>query len=182
MNKMLLAVFANHVDAEAAINDLEKKGFRAQDISVIMNDSTQAKVIAKNTAATVAGDTAGGAVTGGIVGGLAGLLMGLTAITLPGLGAFFIAGPLATALGLTGAAASAAAGTMTGAAAGGLLGALLGLGFSEDEAKVYQEYVGTGKILITVPVTTMQANDVERILDDNNAVESRLVNQPNNQI
>lgn len=177
MNKMILAVFATHIDAEAAINDLEKKGFRAQDISVIMNDSTQAKVVATNTGATVAGDTAGGAVTGGIVGGLAGLLMGLTAITVPGLGALFIAGPLATALGLTGAAASAAAGTITGAAAGGLLGALLGLGFSEDEAKTYQDYVSTGKILLTVPTTDTQASEVETILDDNNALETRLINQ-----
>lgn len=177
MNKMILAVFANHVDAEAAINDLEKKGFRAQDISVIMNDAAQAKVVATNTGATVAGDTAGGAVTGGIVGGLAGLLMGLTAITVPGLGALFIAGPLAAALGLTGAAASAAAGTITGAAAGGLLGALLGLGFSEDEAKVYQNYVTTGKILLTVPTTDAQANEVETIVESNNALETRLINQ-----
>lgn len=177
MNKMILAVFATHIDAEAAINDLEKKGFRAQDISVIMNDSTQAKVVATNTGATVAGDTAGGAVTGGIVGGLAGLLMGLTAITVPGLGALFIAGPLASALGLTGAAASAAAGTITGAAAGGLLGALLGLGFSEDEAKVYQNYVTSGKILLTVPTTDAQASEVETILDSNHAVETRQINQ-----
>ncbi len=179
MNKMILAVFSTHIDAEAAINDLEKKGFRPQDISVVMNDSTQAKVIATNTGATVAGDTAAGAATGGIVGGLAGLLMGLTALTVPGLGALFIAGPLATALGLTGAAASAAAGTITGAAAGGFLGALLGLGFSEDEAKIYQDYVGAGKILLTVPTTTTQTKEIESILDQNNAIETRVVmNQP----
>ncbi len=175
MNKTILAVFATHADAEAAINDLQKNGYQPKDISVVMKDSTEAKVVATNTGAAVAGDTAAGAATGGIVGGLAGLVMGLTAITVPGLGALFIAGPLAVALGLTGAAASAAAGTITGAAAGGLLGALLGLGFSEDEAKTYQQYVGTGRILLAIPATTLQSDTIEKILDDNNAIESKTV-------
>jgi len=84
--------------------------------------------------------------TGAILGGLAGLAVANG--ILPGLGTLFVAGPLATALGFTGAAATTAAGALTGAAAGGLVGALAGLGVSDDEAKVYEKRIKSGAVLV----------------------------------
>jgi hypothetical protein len=58
------------------------------------------------------------------------------------------AGPIAAALGTAGATAAAGAGI--GVVAGGLIGALTGWGFSEAEARAYQEGVERGDILLAV--------------------------------
>ena len=45
---------------------------------------------------------------------------------------------IAAALGLTGVAATTVSGALTGALAGGLIGALTGLGFTKEDAELYQ--------------------------------------------
>jgi hypothetical protein len=140
-----VAVFGNTTDAESAINDLRTAGIKDADISYVY--TSENKTVVEDAGGNSVGEgAAAGAGTGAIVGGLAGLAVANG--ILPGLGTLFVAGPLATALGLTGAAATTAAGAMTVAAAGTLIGALTGLGVSEDEAKVYEEKVKLGSILV----------------------------------
>jgi hypothetical protein len=85
-----------------------------------------------------------GAGLGGAIGGTTGAVLAAiaaigTTIALPGLG-LLVAGPLAAAL------AGAGAGAMTG----GLIGALIGAGIPEDRAKLYDEGVRNGGIVMGV--------------------------------
>lgn len=116
---------------------------------------------------------ASGAVTGGALGGLTGLLIGLGVISIPGVGPFLAAGPLVAALGLTGAAATTATGTVTGAIAGGIIGALTSLGFPPEEAKIYEEEIRGGGILLVVPTLNERTNEVRSLVEKYNAREVR---------
>src|SRR5690606_15081737 len=79
-----------------------------------------------------------GAIVGGSVGGIIGAIAAIgTNAIIPGLG-LAVAGPIAGAL----------AGAGAGGAAGSLLGALVGAGIPEERAKVYEEGVKEGGIVV----------------------------------
>lgn len=168
----VIGIFDDRGDAEHAVDELKANGYNPKDISIVMKDVGEGKMLAKDTGADVAGGAASGAATGALVGGLAGLV---ASMMIPGLGAFFIGGPIAAALGLTGAAASTASGAATGALAGGLLGALTGLGLSEDDARMYETRVNEGGILIAVPTRQGETSTVERILKNTNADNIKMI-------
>lgn len=172
MTKTVLGIFADRDSAEEAVFKLKAEGYNPKDISIVMKDKQEGEILAEDTGTDVVGGALTGATTGAIVGGLAGLL---ASTFIPGLGAFFIGGPLAAALGLTGAAASTASGAATGALAGGLLGALTGLGLSEDEAKDYEEKIREGGILLAVPARMGDDAQVEQILADSGAHDIKSV-------
>ena len=140
-----VGVFSNAEHAEMAIGDLRAAGVKDADISYVYSAEGKT-IVEEGGGSSVGANAAAGAGTGAILGGIAGLAVANG--ILPGLGSLFVAGPLAAALGLTGAAATTAAGAITGAAAGTLVGALTGLGVSEEEAKVYEEKVKLGSFLI----------------------------------
>lgn len=171
----VLAVFNNRQDAEGAINDLEHNGYNPKDISIMMTDSVDRNVIVENTGASVAEGAVSGATTGAVVGGLAGLLIGIGAIAIPGIGGLLIGGPLAVALGLTGAAATTVSGAATGALAGGLLGALVNIGVPEEQARVYEDHVRAGGILVAVPATSDRIGKVKEALEDFNAKDLNVI-------
>lgn len=173
MDKTIIGVFDNREHAEMAINDLREIGIQDSDISYIYN--SEGRTVTEEGGGTHVGEGAAeGASTGAIIGGIAGLVV--AAGVIPGLGALFVAGPIATALGLSGAAATTAAGAMTGAAAGGILGALIGLGVKEDEAKIYEERVKLGGVLVTVKTTDPAA--AHSIFDKHGAEEVREYSMP----
>ena len=172
---MIFGVFTERENAENAINELEHEGFDPKNISIIMKNQDDAKEIENNTGANVTEGAATGAATGAVVGGLAGLLIGIGAIAIPGIGALLVAGPLVAALGLTGAAASTVAGATTGAVAGGLIGALVKLGIPEEDAKVYEEKVKSGAILVAVPEMVGKQMDVSSVLTDHGAEQVKTV-------
>lgn len=172
MQKTVFGVFDDRFDAEAAMSDLEKVGYNPKDISIVMRDREKIKEFADDTGVDVAGGTVSGAATGGFIGGLAGLV---ASFVIPGLGAFFIGGPIAAALGLTGAAATAATGAATGAVAGGFIGALVGFGVSEEDARVYESRINEGAILLAVPAKSGEEIEVTDILEENGATNVRAV-------
>ena len=175
MASVILGVFSQTDKAADAIDALEAEGYNPKDMSFMMKDSAHAKEFSKGTGAgEVVEDTVGGAVGGAILGGLAGLV---ASFVIPGLGAFFIGGPLAAALGLTGAAATTASGAATGAVAGGLLGALTSaFGLSDDEARIYEQRINEGGILVAVPARAGDEEEVESILSQFDADNVKLVN------
>ncbi len=175
MSKMIFGVFAERENAENAINELENEGFDPKNISIVMKNHEDAKLIEHNTGANVAGGATAGAATGAVIGGLAGLLIGIGAIAIPGIGALLVAGPLVAALGLTGATASTVAGATTGALAGGLIGALVKLGIPEEDAKVYEDRVKSGAILVAVPEMNGKDREVSSILTDQGAEQVKTV-------
>lgn len=179
MASMILGVFSTRENADAAIAELRDSGYDPKHISIIMKNMDNNETVVNNAAGTgsnVAGGAASGATTGGVVGALAGLLVGIGAIAIPGVGALLIGGPLAAALGLTGAAATTVSGALTGALAGGLIGALVGLGVPEEDAKVYQQRIEAGGILVAVPAKTGESADAKDILATNGADQIRSVN------
>jgi uncharacterized membrane protein len=174
MPETVLAVFSNRDNAEMAIEDLQSEGYNPKDISIVMRDREEAEGVARDTGSNVAAGAVSGATTGGVVGAITGLLVGIGAIAIPGIGGVLIGGPLAAALGLTGAAATTVSGAATGAVAGGLIGALMGLGVPEEEARVYEERIKAGEIMIAVP-TRGRGREVESILSDHGADQIRTV-------
>jgi hypothetical protein len=169
MADMIISVFSERDDAEDAIEELKTAGYDPKDISIMMKNNTEQRDLADSTGSNVAGGAVTGATTGGVIGAIAGLLIGVGAIAIPGLGAILIGGPLAAALGLTGAAATTVSGAATGALAGGLLGALMGLGIPEEDARVYEERVNQGAILVAIPVRENRESEARDILEENGA-------------
>ncbi len=177
---MVLGTFSDRTRAENAINQLKDTGYDAKDISVVVKDTQEGREVADNTGANVAEGAVSGATTGGALGALAGLLIGIGAIAVPGIGGLLIGGPIAAALGLSGAAATTVSGAVTGALAGGLVGALVGLGLPEEEARLYEEQVKQGAVLLAVPVRDTSGMAAKDILQNNGADQIREVNTPDN--
>ncbi len=143
----IIGVFKDRYKAEAAINEIKEMGVADTDISCIYKDS-DGDAKDSQTGEKVGSGAVKGATAGGALGAIAGLVVANG--ILPGLGTLFVAGPLAAALGFTGAAATAVAGAATGAAAGGLIGALSQFGISAKDAELYEEYVRKGEALVIV--------------------------------
>ncbi|MBA3813689.1 MAG: hypothetical protein H0X26_04245 [Alphaproteobacteria bacterium] len=149
----LTALFKNPQNAENIYNDLLKKGYKKEDITLMMSDEVQKKFFSSGSASenvmgtkTLQGLGVGGAV-GGTVGAIAAALAAAgTSLVIPGLG-IVVAGALAASL----------AGAGAGAAAGGLVGALVGAGIPEAEVKNYEEGIKGGGVVIGV--TPLTSND-----------------------
>jgi len=171
----LVGIFDNRSDAESAINELRSMDIADTDISYV-HSGDDGHMTATDAAGDAAANTTAGAVSGATTGGILGTIAGLAVANgvLPGLGTLFVAGPIATALGLTGAAATTVAGAMTGAAAGGLVGALGGLGVSAGEAKEYEHRVKSGGTLVTARVDNMDEDDVRSVFDKHDADDVRV--------
>lgn len=172
---MIFGVFKDRESAENAINELETEGFDPKNISIVMQDHKNAQVIQDSTGTHIVQGATTGATTGAVIGGITGLLVGIGAIAIPGIGALLIGGPIAAALGLTGAAASTVAGATTGALAGGLIGALVKLGIPEEDAKVYEDRVKSGAILVAVSAKTGTHKEASSILTEQGAEQVKTV-------
>ncbi len=180
MQQTVIGIFLDRFDAESAIDELQEMGFNPKDVSVVVKEGT--KITQSEDSGHKGGSVAEGAVsgaaTGGVLGGLAGLLIGIGALAIPGVGAFLVGGPIAALLGLTGAAATTISGATTGALAGGLMGGLIGLGVPEDEAKVYEQKVREGAVLLAVPTNSQTGeNEVRKVFDDYNADQIRTIRE-----
>lgn len=173
----VIGVFADRDQANRTIEALQDKGYSPKDLSVIMQDDNhKADDAVSHTGDNMAEGAASGALTGGALGALGGLLVGVGALAIPGIGGLLIGGPLAAALGLTGAVATTASGALTGALAGGLIGGLVGLGVPEDEARVYEERVKEGAIILAVPaLLNSEDMDVKNTMVEYGAEQVRLL-------
>jgi len=145
---LITGVFSKRQDAEKAFNSLLEKGYKADEITVLMSDETRDKHFKeehKHGKDTKLGNKSmEGAGTGSAIGGTAGAIVGALAaagisVALPGLG-LVLAGPLAGAL------AGAGAGGLTG----GLIGALIGAGIPKERAERYEHHIKKGDIVIGV--------------------------------
>ena len=139
----VVGVFEDRRQADQAVAELKKAGFRDDQIGVAMR---QAEATSEATAAGDSGDTYAEE------GGVAGILTGLGLGALAGLGVLSgvipVVGP-AIAAGTLGVILSNAA---AGAAAAGLTGALIGYGIPEEEAEYYHSEFEAGRAIVTVTV------------------------------
>jgi hypothetical protein len=137
--------FRDRASAEREYDELTARGYKSNEIHVLMSDETRNRLFTKDHEKSDMGNKAlegagvGGAV-GGVVGATAvGIAAAVATVTVPVLG-LVIVGPLAGAL----------AGGAAGATAGGLVGALVGAGIPEDRAKVYETELKEGAIVLGV--------------------------------
>jgi len=148
----VVGVFADRTQAQRAVEDLRKAGFREDQIGVVTRNE---EGHATDTAASKGSKAAAGAATGAAAGAGVGALwaLGIAAGMLPAIGPVIAGGLLASIL------ASAAG----GAAVAGIVGALVGLGIPEEEAKYYESEVHAGRTLVTVRADT-RADEAMAIL------------------
>ncbi|MBA3733171.1 DUF1269 domain-containing protein [Patescibacteria group bacterium] len=167
METTTIGVFPNRARAEQAIVELRDSGIADADLSCVYTDK-DGEIVNGSTGDKVGAGTMKGATAGAVVGTIAGLIVANG--ILPGIGTLFVAGPLATALGFTGAAATTVAGAATGAVAGGLLGGLSSLGVAKEDAELYESHVQRGDVLVISRSSSIDALDIFR---KNNAMEVR---------
>jgi len=137
----VVGVFNDHVQADRAVNELRKAGFREDQIGVVGRHEHAA--VSSDAASNEEGTHAGtGAVTGALAGaGLGGLVgLGILAGMIPAVGPVIAGGTLAALL------ANAAG----GAALGTLAGSLIGAGVPEEEANYYNQEFEQGRTIVTV--------------------------------
>lgn len=140
-----VGVYSTHAEAQRAIGELRAFGVADADISYLYTN-VEGEVTDGHSGDKVGSGVSSGAATGAVLGAVAGLVVAEG--ILPGLGALIVAGPLAAAIGLTGAAATTVAGAATGLAAGGLIGGLVNLGISNEDAAIYQDFIRSGNVLV----------------------------------
>jgi hypothetical protein len=191
MNQTIYASFADIDMAEKATGALMDYGMRAEDISLIANESHANRIPATsdeavddsyNTMATdrdtpvyekeglgakagisttTAADAGVGAAKGAGVGLGVGVLAGLASLAVPGFGLVLGGGALATAL------AGAAGATAAGAVAGGVTGYLKDQGMPEHATEAYREHFDSGGAIlaVNVPSNDVGAATAEDVLD-----------------
>ncbi len=144
--KLMTCLFKDSLSAGKAYNATLKFGYTNDEINVLMSEET--KKIHSNKSISTAPDPTDEAINGAGVGGSLGVTTGAitgaimaigTLLAISGFG-LVIAGPLA--IGLAGASA--------GGIAGGLVGALINAGVPESHAKICEDEIKNGSILIGV--------------------------------
>ncbi len=163
-NTTTIGVFNTRERTEAAINEFRSSGIADSQISSIYGDSVD-ELEDTNDVARVTVGAGAGATAGAVVGAIAGLVVANG--ILPGIGSFFVAGPLATLMGLSGAVA---AGITTGVVAGGLAGAFYELGVVREDAAIYERHIKNGKFVV---VTRSPVSIAKNIFKNNKATEIR---------
>jgi hypothetical protein len=148
----MIAVFDQRTGAEAALADLERAGFRSQELGYLLpgHDGHSGGMVTDASCVKDRSSALSGMVTGGMVGGI---LAAAVALVLPGIGPIVAGGVLASFFG----------GAIAGTAIGGILGALRGLGLSEEEAARYDEQFQAGKAIVAVR-PGIRATDAAEIL------------------
>lgn len=139
MTKIITGLLSTRSEADLVLSRLDQAAFSIDKVSVLVSEDARNRHFG-----LVEGDKSSeGAVAGAAIGGLTGALyLGLAsagAILIPGLN-----------LIVSGALIGALTGLGIGGTAGGIVGALVGSGVPEHEAKVYEENVKSGGILIAV--------------------------------
>lgn len=149
-DRIMTGMFRDRASAERAYNNMYERGYRDEDINIMMSDDTRKKYFLNEASENKNQETSfgnkalegagAGSAIGGAVGAAAGIIAAIgTSIAIPGLG-LVIAGPLAAGL------AGAGAGGITG----GIVGALVGAGIPEDRAKKYEQGIKEGSIVMGV--------------------------------
>jgi hypothetical protein len=153
--KIVTAFFDRADTANRAYLELKAAGIDPARITVLANHNVARKDLAITEASKAPEGAAGGAALGAGVGAIAGALTVAGSLLIPGIG--WIAGPL------VGALVGAGAGTVTG----GIVGALVGAGMPEHEAKVVEDSLRQGGVVLAVHATARHVDNIRRLLRSN---------------
>jgi uncharacterized membrane protein len=169
MKKAVIGIVDSAVQAETAVNELQRAGnIRSQDISVVLPDRRESVGFATEHHTKAPEGAVIGSSAGGLLGGTLGLLAGIGTLAIPGIGPLIAAGPLLATL----------SGVAAGAAVGGISGALVGMGIPENEARSYEGRVRAGNVLVAVHTDSPTEQRVARdILDRVGAHDIDVTNE-----
>jgi len=162
-NNAIVATYQTHVQAEAAVRELQRSGFDMKKLSIVGKDyhTDQHVVGYYNT-----GDRMKyWGKLGAFWGGLWGLLFGSAFFWVPGLGPLLVAGPLTAAIvgGLEGAAV---VGGLSALGAG-----LYSIGIPRDSILKYETAIKSDQYLLVAHGTADEIRKAADILDASDAHE-----------
>ncbi len=162
----VVAVYASHVEAEAAVKELQRAGIDMHTLSIVGKDShTDEHVVGYyNT-----GDRMKyWGKTGAFWGGFWGLLFGSAFFAIPGLGPVLVAGPLVAWI----------VGGLEGAAVVGGLGAigagLYGMGIPKDSVVEYELALKTDKFLLLIHDKASEVEKARNIIASTHPIHVAL--------
>ena len=145
--RIIGAAFPGAEDAQAAVRELQQRGFAERDISVLYTDAGH----------TIGHGLLDGAIWGGVLGAFFGLLF-------PPAGLLIAAGPIAGVL--ASGATLGAAGALTVGAIEGIISGLVHLGMPQEVATRFGEQVHKGDTLvITHASSEAAANQAHQVLE-----------------
>ncbi len=169
-NNAVVAIYASHTGAEAAIKELRRCGFDMKKLSIVASDQREHAQTRGYYQLGQRMECWGG--RGAFWGGIWGMLFGSALFIVPGFGPLLIAGPLVgTIVGILEATALESAlvtgATLAGAVLTGGLGvigaALWSLGIPEEHIARYETDLRAGKFVVVAhgtPEETIRARDV----------------------
>jgi hypothetical protein len=147
--EMMTGLFRDRESAEQAYETLRTRGYGDQDVNLLLTDDTRKRWYPDDKSDTTLGQKAAGtkamagAGVGGAIGTTVGAVLAVVAATatvaIPGLG-LLAAGPVAAAL----------AGAGAGGVTGGIIGAMVGAGIPDDRARLYEQELKRGGIVMGV--------------------------------
>src|ERR1700693_453009 len=97
-NIAVFGIYPHRASFEYAFGVLKEQGFRATDVSVLLQENPGTKDLATEKATKAPEGAATGAGLGAIIGGALGWLAGTGALSIPVLGPFLVAGPIIATL------------------------------------------------------------------------------------
>jgi hypothetical protein len=159
----VVGVFNSHLDAEKSIKELEAAGFDMTKLSIVGKDyHTEEHVVGFYNAGDrmkVWGKQ------GAFWGGFWGMLFGSALFVMPGIGPFFVFGPLA--IWIVGALEGAA--IVGGLSA--LAAALYSIGIPHDSSLQYETALKSDKFLVIAHGTAGQVSQAKSILETSGATQ-----------
>lgn len=156
-DNLIVGLFKNPQHAEHVYTDLLAQGYNKDEINLILSEDTrklyfydQDDVMTTNLGNRALEGMGVGGVLGGTVGGIAAAIAALgTSLVIPALG-FVVAGSVAAAF----------AGIGAGAAAGALIGAFVGWGIPDDKARLLEDEIKKGGVVIAVQARSEGERDL----------------------
>ncbi|MDZ4803170.1 MAG: hypothetical protein SGI92_33850 [Bryobacteraceae bacterium] len=160
--RTVVALFERKENADRAADELLAAGFTRESIGVISGhqlSEPQDHVSAKeDSSGKMVSAVQKGLAMGGGLGAVAG---GLSALLIPGVGPLMVGGALASAF----------LGAGLGAAVGGVMAGLMKAGVNESDARLFEEGLRHGGVVVTVHTDDRMDRQAVVILDRNGAMD-----------
>ncbi len=159
-NTSVMGIYPDRTTVSDATNVLQKKGYRATDISVLSSDNQGSKDFGHEKRSKALQCAAMGAAAGAVIGAALAWFVSAQAVTIPALRPLVDSGPVLAAL----------AGAGAGGMLGWIVGLITGLGLTEYVAKRYEGRIRRGGILLSVHCDTPEWCDrAKKTLKDTGA-------------
>lgn len=167
MDEMVIGLFKDSKNAGEAVGELKGQGF-TKDVSVLAYNKNKNEPKAAAVKQDVSEGATAGSVVGTIAGALAAIFSGISAVAVPGIGVV-VGGPLIALLSVAGGAA--------GLLTGGIVGALIDLGIPAETARLYEEGIKKGEVLVGVTAKEEKLGEARSILMRHQVKDIKIVSR-----